>query len=136
MSIFLQTPPSPNNKKLYTPEDFTQWYGKEQYLSEWNADIHMISTYVFLSDNERRVFAENPQQYLITDIQKTTFENISVNNRLELNSLGLVSSWMWFARNYDAYLRNEWSNYTNWSYDEVMPRPSFIPPEYNKNYYL
>ena len=137
LSVFLQSPPkydSPEGK-LNTADSFKEYYSKHN-ISEWNADIHMIATYGFLSDNERRVFAEKPQQYLISDIQETTFESMSINGRLELNSIGLVGSWMWFARRDDAYLRNEWTNYTNWEYDGVMPSPSFIPPKQDPSYNL
>ena len=65
-----------------------------------------MATYGFLSDTERRVFVEKPQKYLISDIQESTFYNVSVNKRLELNSIGLIGTWMWFARRNDAYLRN------------------------------
>ena len=33
--------------------------------TNWNADIHLISTYAFLTDEEVRVFAAKPQSYLI-----------------------------------------------------------------------
>jgi hypothetical protein len=28
----------------------------------------------------------------------------------------MISSWMWYFQRNDVYLRNEWSNYTNWPY--------------------
>ena len=31
----------------------------------------------------------------------------------------MVSSWMFFFRRSDANLRNEWSNYTNWEFDNI-----------------
>jgi hypothetical protein len=34
-----------------------------------------------------------------------------------LKSLGMVINWMWYLQRTDNYLRNEWSNYTNWPYD-------------------
>ena len=37
-------------------------------------------------------------------------------NRVEVNSLGLVSSWLFYFQRSDVNLRNEWSNYTNWPY--------------------
>ena len=33
--------------------------------TNWNADIHMISTYAFLSNEEAKVFAAKEQKYLI-----------------------------------------------------------------------
>ena len=34
----------------------------------------------------------------------------------------MVSNYMWRFRRSDAYLRNEWSNYTNWPYRNVLPQ--------------
>ena len=32
----------------------------------------------------------------------------------------MVASYMWRFRRSDANLRNEWSNYSNWAYDNVF----------------
>ena len=29
----------------------------------------------------------------------------------------MVANWMWYFQRSDAYMRNEWSNYSNWPYD-------------------
>ena len=41
-------------------------YGDKR--TNWSADIHLISTYCFLSDEEVRVFAAKPQKYMIKEI--------------------------------------------------------------------
>ena len=33
-------------------------------------------------------------------------------------------------RRSDAFLRNEWSNYSNWAYNNVVPQPVFFLPTY------
>jgi hypothetical protein len=89
--------------------------------TNWNADIHLISTYAFLSEDEVKVFAARPQQYLIKEAFNYTFNNVTGSNKVKLeSSLGMVSNWMWFFQRTDAYLRNQWSNYTNWPY-EYLP---------------
>ena len=93
---------------------------KASYLDQrtnWNADIHLMSTYAFLTDDEVRVFASQTQQYLIKEVYKYTFQNIFGATRVNLDSMGLVINWMWYLQRSDADLRNEWSNYTNWPYD-------------------
>jgi hypothetical protein len=117
---------------LQSPPKHTDELNKN--IKIWNADIHLISTYVFLGEDERRLFATQPQEYLIHDIHETTFEGISINERLDLKSMGLVSSWMWFARRDDAYKRNQWTNYTNWEYEGIMPSASRIPPIYDSKF--
>ena len=55
---FLQPPPD-------ISLDFNSYTDQR---TNWNADIHLISTYAFLSDNEVKAFAANEQKYLIKDM--------------------------------------------------------------------
>lgn len=115
---FLQPPP-------YQGSNDNLALGKSEYLdtrTDWDADIHLVSTYGFLSDEEVRVFASRPQQYLIREVYQYQFDNVTGSNRAELrSSLGMVTNWMWYFQRSDAYLRNQWSNYTNWAYNGSIP---------------
>ena len=104
--------------------------------SNFASDIHLISTYAFLGDEERRTFAETSQSYLIKDVQETTFYNRIGSNTIRLpNSNGLVSSWMWFFQRTDVNLRNQWSNYTNWASDTLpFKGTTNFMENYNKVY--
>jgi hypothetical protein len=53
---FLQTPPSVS----LNTGDY-----QNNTNAEWNADIHLMSTYGFLSNEEANLFARNEQKYLI-----------------------------------------------------------------------
>ena len=46
-------------------------YPSHQY--NWGPDIHLISTYYFLSKDERVIFAKNEQKYLIKDVYPMRF---------------------------------------------------------------
>jgi len=84
----------------------------------WNADIHLISTYAFLSDEEIKVFTNKQQNYLVKQVYYFKHENIIESKKVNLFSTsGLVSDWMWYFQRNDVNLRNQWSNYTNWEYD-------------------
>lgn len=86
--------------------------------TDWNADVHIMATYCFLSSDETKVFAANKQQYLIKAVYDWEFNNITGNRRVKIeNSLGMVSNWMFYFRRSDVNQRNEWSNYTNWPYN-------------------
>ena len=89
-------------------------------INNWDADVHIIANYGYLTPEESKVFALNEQKYLIRDIKVNTYHNIVGTKKIKIESNALVSNWMWFYRRSDAYLRNEWSNYTNWE-------TSFIP---------
>jgi hypothetical protein len=100
-------------------------------IYRWNADIHLMSTYIFLDNAERKHFAQKPQQYLLKDVYTWDFPNTTGSKVVSLESLGLVSTYMFRFRRSDVFMRNEWSNYTNWPYDlppfglENLPFPPF-----------
>jgi len=85
--------------------------------TDWNADVHLISTYCFLSDDESKIFAANQQKYLIKSYYDWTFNDVTGNKKVKIeNSMGMVSSWSMFFQRSDVNMRNEWSNYSNWPY--------------------
>ena len=94
----------------------------------WDADINLLATYGFLTDDEAKVFALNENKYLIKDIKEDTYLNTVGSKRIKIDSSALVSSWMFYFRRSDANLRNEWSNYSNWPYNNVLPYDVLDPP--------
>jgi hypothetical protein len=115
---FLQTPP---NIEL----------GINSYVDQrniWFPDINLNCTYCFLSNDESQVFAKNEQQYLFKQVNEKIFYNVTGSNKVDLDSLGLVSNWMFYFQRSDVNLRNEWTNYTNWPYNylpsDIYPAPT------------
>jgi hypothetical protein len=86
-----------------------------------NADIHLITTQCFLDTIERTLFANNTQEYLIKEVHEYKYERINKSSKVNLESNGLISNWMWYNQRDDVYKRNEWSNYTNWPYENIIP---------------
>ena len=86
----------------------------------WNADIHLNCTYCFLANDEEQSFALNEQKYLIKQVKENIFPNVTGPNTVNLDSIGMISNWLFYFQRSDANLRNEWSNYTNWPYN-YMP---------------
>lgn len=106
MYRFLQTPPA-----IQITAD-----AYENKTNTWNADIHLIATYCFLSKEESQLFAMQDQVYLVKDVFRYFFENVTGSNRVKLTSNGMIANWMWFLQRNDVNLRNEWNNYSNWPY--------------------
>lgn len=106
---FLQTPPS----EKIDPINY------DNQISTWNADVHILANYCFLSEDEARLFAADTQSYLVKDVFEYRFDNLVGSKRVKLNSSGMVSNWMWFMQRSDVNSRNEWSNYTNWPYGSI-----------------
>jgi hypothetical protein len=119
MYRFLQSPPS----SVILPEAY------ENRISTWNADVHLLSTYCFLSKEETQVFAAEDQVYLVKDVFEHKFNNITGSKRVKLDSNGMISSWMWFLQRNDVNMRNEWSNYTNWPYNKLPNNVQLAPIE-------
>lgn len=126
MYRFLQTPPN-NNILSDTNANTTLNYTDKR--TEWNADVHLMSTFGFLSEEERRQFASKPQNYLIKQMYEYIYHNVSDSAKIKLESLGMVSSWTFFFRRSDANLRNQWSNYTNWCYERSPGTLTHFPIE-------
>jgi hypothetical protein len=117
---------------LHPPPDVA--IGASSYLdtrSIWNSNIHLNSTYAFLSNDENQLFAKNEQKYLFKQVHENIFYNVTGANKIQLESIGLVSSWMWYLQRSDANLRNEWSNYTNWPYNYIPNDLIWAPAEGN-----
>lgn len=84
----------------------------------WSANSRLCSTYVYLDEEEQRVFRSRPQCYLIKQIQTILFEKVNHKSYTKdrFISNNIVSNWTWFLQRSDVDLRNEWSNYSNWEY--------------------
>jgi len=106
MYRFLQTPPD----EVLGPTSYTDT------RTLWNADINLNCTYCFLSNDEAEVFAKNEQRYLFNQIYEKSFYNVTGQNTIDLDSMGMVVSWMFYFQRSDVNLRNQWSNYTNWPF--------------------
>jgi hypothetical protein len=123
---------------LQTPPDTV--LGLDSYLDQrsvWFPDIHLMSTYCFLSNDESRIFAKNEQNYLFKQVNEKIFYNVTGPNKVDLDSLGLISSWMFYFQRSDVNLRNEWSNYSNWPYNylpyDIQPAPTTGAFKLNNN---
>jgi hypothetical protein len=97
---------------------------KAKHLDKsWNADMHLISKYVFLDDAERSHYAKTPQSYLIKTVYEHEHNSLLVPNTIKIDTKDLVINYMWNYRRSDVHLRNEWSNYTNWEFTDIPNAP-------------
>lgn len=108
---FIHPPPS----YYLTADDY------EDRRTLWNADVHLISTYAFLSEEENQVFQRGTQTYLIRQVRRHLFPRIVGATKVQIDTHGLVASWLWHFRRSDCNDRNEWSNYSNWAYIDQRP---------------
>ncbi len=108
MYRFLQTPPT---------VDILSQGAYADVRTNWNADIHLMCSYAYITKEEQALFAGKDLEYLVKQVYESSFENISGAANLKLeNTSGMVSSWTFYLQRSDVGMRNEWSNYTNWAY--------------------
>ena len=108
---------------LQPPKDpFADTSNYNQNIFDWKSDVHLVGTYVFLGQDERRIFAAQEHKILIKQVYTYDFLDVNGSKIVEIESKDMVANYMWRFRRSDAYLRNEWINYTNWPYRNVIPQ--------------
>ena len=115
--VFLQQPPL-NSINPDIPGAIDNRYTKK---NEWNVDLHLLGSYIFLSDEERECFATSNHDYLIKQIYEHDFEHITGSTRVDILARNMVSNLIFRFRRSDVGLRNEWYNYSNWSWEDKIP---------------
>jgi len=122
MYRFLQTPPAVD----ISPSSY------DNKIQIWNADVHLICDYVFLSTEDTQDFATSENVYLVKDVYEYLFENVVGSQKVQLLSNGLISNWMFYFQRNDVNLRNEWTNYTNYPY-KALPHNVLAAPIHDTN---
>lgn len=84
-------------------------------------------TYIFLTDDERKLYASKKLEYLVRQVQTFNFDNIVGRQQLQIDAHSLVSRFLWFARRSDWTYRNDYTNLTNWKYTSPYSRPFYKP---------
>ena len=99
--------------------------------SIWNCNPKLISTFVYLDTPEQNVFKEKPQHYLVKQILEHFFEteNHKEFSQIRFKSNSVAVNFMWYLQRNDVFLRNSWTNYTNWPFNE---KPYTLQPLYYK----
>ena len=72
---------------LQAPYDVTantSLYNKT--VTDWKADIHLMGTYVFLGQDERRIMAADQHNLLITQLYTYEFLDVSGSQIVEIES--------------------------------------------------
>ena len=127
ISYRIQPNPNEINNQLWrflqAPQDVAaspEFYN--QTRNDLNSDVHLISTYIFLGQDERRMMAQQSHNILIKQVHRFDFLGQAGSKVLNLESRDLISGFMFRYRRSDAKFRNEWSNYSNWAYNNVVPQ--------------
>jgi hypothetical protein len=84
-------------------------------LNTWPLNPRLQATYIYLTDDERRTFASKPLNYIVRQVTKYPFENISSRQLFDLYTHNPVPRLIILPRRTDCIRNlNAWTNYTNW----------------------
>ena len=98
-----------------------------QSYTTWTPDVHILARYVFLGDDERRIFAKIEQKYLIRTPMYLDFPSVDPVGSVDLDIPGIIVDYVWRFQRSDAHRRNEWTNFTNYEYSGIPNVPYQAP---------
>jgi hypothetical protein len=82
------------------------------------------ATYVYLTEDERQTFASTPLSYMIYQVTRYSFPNVTTREYLQLETHNPINRLLTVSRRSDYIYRNDWTNWTNWW---NYPTPPHIP---------
>jgi hypothetical protein len=94
-------------------------------LNTWPLNPRIQMTYVYLTDEERAQFSNQPLQYLVRQVTAYPFEGLTVRQFVELQTHNPIERLLIVPRRSDSLqYRNQVANFSNW----INPlKPPFIP---------
>jgi hypothetical protein len=93
-------------------------------LNGWFLNPRLQITYVYLPQEEQKVFATTPLSYLFPQITQYPFPGLFNRQILDLETHNPVTRLIFIPRRSDAYARNDFANFTNWW---NWPKAPFFP---------
>ena len=94
-------------------------------LNGWFLNPRIQTTYVYLPDEERKVFATQPLSYLFSQITPYAFPGLYNRQILDLYTHNPITRLIFIQQRSDSVqYRNDFANFTNWW---NFPQPPFVP---------
>ena len=95
-------------------------------INTWPLNPRLQATHIYVTDNERKTFASKPLNYIVRQITKYSYTNVTSRQFFDLYTHNPVPRLIIIPRRTDSINNlNAWTNYTNWwSY----PSAPFIAP--------
>jgi hypothetical protein len=94
-------------------------------LNGWFLNPRIQSTYIYLTEEERHVFASTPLSYMFSQVTNYPFPGLFNRQILDLETHNPITRLLFVPRRSDSLLyRNDFGNLTNWW---NFPNPPFNP---------
>lgn len=100
-------------------------------LNSWFFNPQLEATYVYLTDQERKIFAMQPLSYLVNQVTTTAQPNLFTRILIDLPITNPINRILLVPRRSDSFpYRNQVENYTNWvnpNFRPFLPTPGATP---------
>jgi hypothetical protein len=83
-------------------------------LNTWFLNPRLQCTFIYLTDDERRVFASNPLTYLFPQVSIIPYSGIIQRTTFDLDIHNPITRLIFVTKRSDWVARNDYSNFTNW----------------------
>jgi hypothetical protein len=84
--------------------------------NNWQSNTNLLCNYIFLGDDERKMFAQTSHEYLITQIQFNLYQGLKAGpNYLETTFSHPVKEIIWVLTMDNLDLNNDWYNFSGMS---------------------
>ena len=94
-------------------------------MNTWPLNPRLQTTQVYLTEEDRRIFATKPLNYIVRQVTRYSFQGINSRQINELYTHNPVPRLIIIPRRSDSIqYRNAWTNYTNWW---LYPSAPFVP---------
>lgn len=90
-------------------------------MNSWFINPRLETTFVYLPQEEQRIFAQQPLSYVMTQVTKYPFPSLTSRQVLDLYTHNPVTRLILLQRRSDALQRNDFANFTNWAAWPVAP---------------
>ena len=101
-------------------------------FNTWPLNARLQTTYIYLTDEDRRAFSSSPLSYIYQEVRMFSFEGLYNRQLLDVECHNPITRLIFITRRSDTPYRNDFANLTNW-YN--YPKPPFNPTP-NTNAYL
>jgi len=108
------------------------WSYTKPNFNNWSLNPVIQTTYIYLTDNDRKVFSSSPLSYLYQEVQQFPFLGLYNRQLLDIECHNPVSRLLFLMRRSDTTFRNDFGNLTNWF---NYPNPPFNPTPSATTYY-
>jgi len=83
-------------------------------LNTWFMNPRLQCTFIYLTDDERKVFASNPLSYVFPQVSIIPYNGVIQRATYDLDLHNPISRLIFITRRSDWLSRNDYANFTNW----------------------